>query len=170
MAFTTRRGRPRATVMHTDPGTPELRLKHALGLTAEPLDLCLSRELITADQHWCGLHLRWLYTLRYGAPTLTTRYTDRLDTTMSGAETAQWRAMREREYHEAVAVLQQQRRYEPVMRICVFNEQPSFLNPQLRERAWGDPALTHQLLRSHHKLAEGLNILTKLWRHPKSPR
>lgn len=39
MAFTTQRGRPRKPVLQHDLGTPELRLKNALGVTAEPIDL-----------------------------------------------------------------------------------------------------------------------------------
>ena len=133
MAFTTQRGRPRAInrVINTDSGTPELRMKHAMGATAEPIDLCLSRALITADQHWCSLHLRWLYTLRYGAPVITSRTMDRLDYQPSAEEAQEWREMREQEYHEAIATLKQQRRYEPVMRLSVFNELPSFLRAPL---------------------------------------
>ena len=164
MAFSTLRGRPRARVIDSDPGTPELRMKHAVGATAEPIDLCLTRALITPDQHWCGLHLRWLYTLRYGAPSLTTRYADRMEGAAPTEDADIWRALREREYHEAIIALTQQRRYEPVMRLCVYNELPAFLSPALQRRAWDDAKLTHQLLRSHHTLREGLDILTKQWR------
>ncbi len=172
MAFSTLRGRPRATtrVIDTDSGTPELRLKHAMGITAEPIDLCLSRGLITPDQHWCGLHLRWLYTLRYGAPVTTSRYMDRLDCQPAAEQDENWRQMREQEYHDSIALLKSQRRYEPVMRLCVFNELPAFLNHSLKERAWSDPALAHQLLRSHHSLREGLDILVKHWRRNKNAR
>ena len=78
MAFSTRRGRPpRPRLDDNDNGTPELQFKRALGVTREPIDLCLERNLITPDHHWCSLHLRWLYTLRYGAPAITTRYADK---------------------------------------------------------------------------------------------
>lgn len=164
MAFTTRRGRPRAPALLSDPGTPELRLKHALGLTAEPIDLCLSRGLVTNEQHWCALHLRWLYTLRYGAPSLTTRYTDHAGQNAGPEETLHWRAIREEEYHCAITLLKHKRRYEPVMRLCVFNELPSFLNHSLRERAASDTALADQLLRSHHSVIDGLDILVNHWR------
>ena len=108
MAFTTRRGRPaRAKADLRDTGTPELQFKRALGLTSEPIDQCLERGIITTDHHWCGLHLRWLYTLRYGAPVITTRYADSALMSVPSQETPEWRIEREREYQDAVRILQQ---------------------------------------------------------------
>jgi hypothetical protein len=167
MAFTTHRGRPRKEPVVTDFGTPELRLKHALRITAEPIDLYLEKDLITEKQHWCGLHLRWLYTLRYGAPSLTTRYDVQAPGTPA-AEDVAWRSMREREYHEAARLLKVERRYECVMRLCVFNEQPAFLNGRLRERAWAEASLATQLARIHGELREGLDLLVTHWK--KRPR
>ena len=66
--FPRRRGRPKSVHHGIDRGTPELAQKRLRGETTETLDLCLERGLITPQQHWCGIHLRWLYTLRYGAP------------------------------------------------------------------------------------------------------
>jgi phosphoenolpyruvate carboxykinase (ATP) len=48
MAFSSRRGRPRALSGVPDTGTPELRRKRDLGITAEPIDLCLTRGIIDA--------------------------------------------------------------------------------------------------------------------------
>lgn len=168
MAFSTLRGRPKARAPEHDPGTPELRLKHALGLTCEPIDLCLSKDLISKEQHWCALHLRWLYTVRYGAPVTTTRYGDR-ETAAPGAseDDPTWREMREREYHAAIAELQKFRRHEPVMRVAVFNELPAFLSRELQHRAFEDRVLAQELLHTHHKLSEGLEILAQHWRHAK---
>lgn len=165
MAFSTQRGRPKTRTDKTDFGTPELRLKHALGVTAEPIDLCLSRRHITNEQHWSGLHLRWLYTLRYGAPVLTTHYTDRLEGTSLEEERPEWRILREREYQSAIEALKHKRRYEPVMRLCVFNETPAFLNMTLQERAWDNEALANRLSHAHRMLSEGLDILVLQWRH-----
>lgn len=164
MAFSSLRGRPRKPVVAHDPGTPELRLKHALRLTAEPIDLCLEKGLISPEQHWCGLHLRWLYTLRYGAPSLTTRYTDRESPlTPATSDAAAWRAMREREYHDAIACLKPGRYYEPVMRLAVFNEAPTFLDPALCRRAVATPALAATISAQHHRLCEGLDLLRTHW-------
>ncbi len=168
MAFSTTRGRPRSYSAQTDAGTPELRLKHALGITAEPIDLCLTRGLINVDQHWCSLHLRWLYTLRYGAPTLTTRYSDSKEIKASADENLQWRELREQEYHESIALLKNQQRFEPVMRVCVFNELPAFLSPSLQHRARSENALARQLCIGQRILCEGLDILVNHWRR-KSP-
>ncbi len=165
MAFSTRRGRPRAqTTPANDPGTPELRMKHALGLTHEPIDLCLARGLVTPDQHWCGLHLRWLYTLRYGAPSLTTRYVDTPSAAAEAEDSAHWRALREQEYADAITQLKTSQRYECIMRLCVFNELPSFLNHRLRQQAWSNPALTQQLTQAEQRTREGLELLVTLWR------
>lgn len=165
MAFSTVRGRPRRSAPpDIDFGTPELRLKHALGATTEPIDLCLNRALITEEQHWSALHLRWLYTLRYGAPSLTTHYTDRILGIREAEDNPEWRELREREYHAAIAELHRHHRYEAVMRVAVFNELPVFLSSTLQQRAWQSPELGHQLLRAHHSLREGLEILSIHWR------
>ena len=165
MAFSTRRGRPpRARLDDTDSGTPELQFKRALGVTREPLDLCFDRKLISTDQHWCGLHLRWLYTLRYGAPVLTTRYADKDTQCRVDEDKAEWRALREKEYHSAVIELQRAGHYEPIMRLCVFNETPAFLSATLRNRAWAEPTLADALNRCHHTILQGLDILMAQWR------
>lgn len=163
MAFTTRRGRPPKPRDTRDLGTPELRFKHAHGLTCEPIDLCLERQLISEAQHRSGLHLRWLYTLRYGAPSLTTRYADR-DSRGGAQDDPQWRSLRELEYHEASRLLKAHQRYEPVMRLAIFNERPAFLSPQLRTQAWKVPALAERLHNEHCQLREGLELLVELWR------
>ena len=167
MAFTTLRGRPRKPVIAQDPGTPELRLKHALKITLEPIDLCLEKNLISHEQHWCGLHLRWLYTLRYGAPSLTTIYADR-DLAGSALKTddPEWRRLREQEYKEAIALLHQEQRYEPVMRLAVHNELPAFLNHSLRGRAIQHYTLACKLEQRYRELCEGLELLAKHWRKP----
>lgn len=165
MAFSTRRGRPRRIQQDTrDLGTAELRRNHALGTTTEPIDLCVQKKLITPAQHWCGLHLRWLYTIRYGAPSLTTHYI--LEATSSGPaqDCDAWRIQREQEYRQAVDLLHRYRRYEPVMRVSVYNELPAFLNPALMQRAWSQPALASRLHTVHTRLQEGLELLVGHWK------
>jgi hypothetical protein len=170
MAFSTLRGRPpRAKLDNNDHGTPELQFKRALGITAEPIDMCRERKLITSDQHWCSLHLRWLYTLRYGAPVITTRYADKDAQCGIQEDKNEWRSLREREYHRAIAELKRHARYEPVMRICVFNELPSFLHRPLIERGLRDPALGHELEKAHSRLTEGLDLLVNQWRPKATP-
>jgi hypothetical protein len=124
---------------------------------------------MTQSQHWCGLHLRWLYTLRYGAPVVTTRYADTMEQRGTADEDPLWRSMREREYIDAAHLLKSANRYEPVMRLCVFNELPAFLNERLRARAWSDSALAHQLSHHHTLLLEGLTVLESQWRRTSCP-
>jgi hypothetical protein len=167
MAFTTLRGRPRKPVHShdVDLGTPELRLKHALRFTTEPIDLCLEKRLISKDHHWCGLHLRWLYTLRYGAPNLTTYYGDRQSPASAPQnEDAAWRSMREKEYSDAITSLKSKQRYECVMRLTVYNERPSFLSSALCAQALQSRSLARELSHNHKQVCEGLEILTQLWR------
>lgn len=165
MAFSSRRGRPRKEPVVTDFGTPELRFKHAHGITAEPIDLCLQRELITDDQHWCSLHLRWLHTLRYGAPQLTTRYPQHAIVKSTQDDPA-WREMREQEYGEAVTMLRAYRCYQTVMHIAVQNHMPSFLVLSGRSEASLHADLIHRCTRELHTLQTGLAMLVDLWKKP----
>ena len=167
MAFTTRRGRPpRAAADAVDPGTPELRFKHAHGLTAEPIDLCFERGIITPAQHRGGMHLRWLYTIRYGAPSLTTHYEKRLDPTPRQPDDPGWRQQREAEYSAATALLRTGLHYEPVMRLCVHNELPRFMHPALRDRAWEDARIAARLGQTQQLLVDGLQLLAAHWKYP----
>lgn len=165
MAFSTRRGRPPKPAREThDFGTAELRLKHALGLTAEPIDRCLERQLITPKQHWCGLHLRWLYTLRYGAPVVTTQYTYDSPQPSFAEDDPIWRREREVEYREASHLLKGHGVYEPVMRLCVYNDLPIFLNESLQQRSFKQPALAESLAIHHRRLLTGLDLLITHWK------
>lgn len=165
MAFSTRRGRPRVNSGVPDTGTPELRQKRRHHLTAEPIDLCLEKGIIDDDQHRSGLHLRWLYTLRYGAPALTTRYFR--DDMGAGAQTCeQWRSAREQEYLLATRMLAARRLEQAVVRLAIYNELPAFLNPSLQQQAWLQPALAERLDDLRGQLSDGLFLLVKHWHKP----
>lgn len=162
MAFSSRRGRPRANSAAPDTGTPELIRKRALGITAEPIDLCLARGIIDADQHRSGLHLRWLYTLRYGAPSLTTRYF--LEDGAASTTTCElWRSAREEEYLLATRLLKSRQLEQAVLRLTIYNELPAFLNPRMQQQCWQQPALAERLDTLRQQLCEGLTLLTKHW-------
>src|SRR5271154_1852352 len=105
LTFPRRRGRPRSAQRGSDSGTPELVMKRLLGETAESLDLCLERGIITRQQHWCGIHLRWLYTLRYGAPGVRAVDPTHLGGTEISLDDPEWRSAREKEYHDAMKKL-----------------------------------------------------------------
>ena len=135
LSFPKRRGRPKSTRTTHDRGTPELLIKRQQGETLEALDLCLERRIINDRQHWCGIHLRWLYTLRYGAPGVRA-----IDTTHLGGfditvDDPLWRGAREKEYHEAIALLAQSGHALLVMNLCIYNERPLFFkNRKGRDR------------------------------------
>lgn len=165
MAFTTQRGRPRPALPPVDLGTPELRLKHSLRITVEPIDLCLEKELISQEQHWCGLHLRWLYTLRYGAPSLTTYYTDHeARSPIPQMDDPEWRSQRELEYHQAVRLLKEHKYYECIMRLTIFNERPAFLSHKLKIKSDKNHLLSSELERLTKNIRDGLDLLAQHWR------
>jgi hypothetical protein len=133
-------------------------MKKLLGETAETLDLLLERSIITPEQHWCGIHLRWLYTLRYGAPVIRT-----IDPTHIGGhdvkpEDPQWRAARELEYHEAVRNLTSGGYVALLLKLCVHNERPRFLNQTKLSKRYTNEAVDMIM-----ELRNGLDILAALW-------
>lgn len=140
------RGRPKLHRPHHDQGTPELQAKRRLALTAETVDQLLDHDIITQDQHWCAVHFRWLYTLRYGAP--TPYITALIEEARNVAEDdPEWRAAREAEYHEAATLLHRSRVLGEVMDILLYN-----------------PTVTlRQCVSIVPSLREGLDILCKLW-------
>jgi hypothetical protein len=159
--FPRRRGRPKATRMQNDTGTPELVMKRLMGETAEALDLCLECGIITREQHWCGIHLRWLYTLRYGAPGV--RAVDQ--TNPGGIEAPRpddpaWRAAREKEYHDAMMQLSRRGLAQAVTSLCIFNERPGFLSLHIPVTEKG----AKRIARYIQDLQAGLDLLISLWK------
>jgi len=153
-----RRGRPKSAHSGNDTGTPELILKRLLGQTAEALDLCLERGIITREQHWCGIHLRWLYTLRHGAPGVRTIDPTHLGGIELKTDDPDWRNEREREYHDAIRKLTPSGAAPQILGICIYNERPKFLNPGKKSYA------QQELLSiSITALRDGLDILVKHW-------
>lgn len=162
MGFSARRGRPKTGLPEKDFGTPELQKKRLLNATSEPIDLCLFHQIIDDKQHWCGMHLRWLYTIRYGAPSITSRYTT-TQWAPQYEDSSAWRTNREQEYHEAVHLLRKMRHYEPVMRLCVFNELPRFLGEKHQQAALNDQYRLNAHIIAREQLCEGLNLLVIHW-------
>lgn len=152
-----KRGRPKINKPMYDSGTAELILKRLSGETTEALDLCLNRELISKKQHWCGVHLRWLYTLRFGAPGVRAVDTAHLGGTELKLHDTAWVSAREEEYQTALAHLSRSGHTSLVMNICIFNERPIFLKKPASLLTSKSSAATLQRFR------EGLGILEKLW-------
>jgi hypothetical protein len=162
------RGRPRLAEARPrslpDCGTPELALKRSLGLTAEAVDLARERGLITPEQHWCALHLRWLYAVRYGVPGVTavdlTRGTGRA---CHAEEDAHWRLCRERDYHRAWQHLEREGAARVLIRFTVFNEMPLILQRAAVLRSAQEPAQARRMEEEFFRLRAGLDALCALW-------
>lgn len=163
LSFSNRRGRPKTNRPVVDTGTPETVMKRLLGVTTEALDLCLERGIITPEQHWCGIHLRWLYTLRHGVPDI--RATDLSN--IGGCEYKPieyddplWRAEREKEYNNAINLLAKTGHAILLINLCIYNERPKFLN-FLPDKLQKNTGITENIT----KISDGLAILAKLWKH-----
>ena len=170
--FSTRRGRPASARPTTDYGTPELIFKRAHAHTMEAIDLCRQRRIIDSDQHWCGLHLRWLYTIRYGAPNVSAVDLTRIDGyAMAASEDSPiWRQAREAEFAQAMALLRARHKQELVMQVCVFNERPHFLRLESLRAAYERPAIARQIERELTQFIAGLDELVRLWKMPRSEK
>ena len=134
-------------------------MKRLLQQTTEALDLYLERDLITPRQHWCGIHFRWLYTLRNGAPGIRA-----IDPTHIGGmeiklDDPAWREEREKEYLEAVKILYRHHCALLLINICIHNERPKFLS--LHQAVTEKAAV--QARRSIEGLCLGLDLLAKNW-------
>ena len=156
--FPKKRGRPKVDRPKIDTGTPELIMKRLMGDTAETLDLCLEHGLISAQQHWCGIHLRWLYTLRYGAPGIRALDPTHLGGMENKPDDSQWRKLREREYQEVLAKLHEGGSAMLLLNICVYNERPRFLNRPHPGR--GCPRNGQRIMEA---LKGGLDMLREHW-------
>lgn len=160
LQFPRKRGRPRTGRPKKDTGTPELIMKRLRQETAEALDLCLERGIITPEQHWCGIHLRWLYTLRYGAPGVRAVDPTHLGGMEIRPDDPEWRNAREKEYTEALQLLSQGGHVTLLMNLCVYNERPRFLSKPLSK----SDGYTKSTLRALEKTRAGLDVLVKYWR------
>ena len=159
LRFPRRRGRPKTGHPLNDSGTPELVMKRLLGETAEALDLCLERGIISRRQHWCGIHLRWLYTLRYGAPGIRAIDPAHLGGVETSVDDPEWRRAREKEYHDAMQKLNDSGYALLLTNICIHNERPKFLIPCQP----GLPIPHKMDLHAPDRLREGLDILASHW-------
>jgi hypothetical protein len=160
LTFSSKRGRPRSNRPQIDTGTPETVMKRLLGVTTEALDLCLQHGIITEKQHWCGIHLRWLYTLRHGIPSIRANdlsYIGGVGARSSEYDSPDWRAAREKEYSVAVNSLTQGGCAILIMNLCIYNELPKSFSFFGKNNA-KDSAETAISIR------KGLDILKTLWK------
>lgn len=164
--FPTGRGRPRTDRPRRDLGTPELIYKRAHNLTQEPLDACLERGFIDDNQHWSGIHFRWLYTLRYGTPDPTAIHLDQtFDHSQEKLDDPLWREAREAELNEAITCLEGHHLYPLIRALCVHHHRPSFLQfvQNIQDFSSQSARIAHQLERELCTIQEGLDILARHW-------
>jgi len=165
MGFKARRGRPSLNLPKKDLGTEELRKKKMAGITGESLDLCQEYNLISTDQHWAGIHFRWLYTVRFGA--FVIRRPELIEETGGGIVTREeeWREKREGEYKQAIDLLAKYKAKEVVMDICIFNKSPKFLNHyrQWRQTMENKTNIGNFYSEELSLFQDGLGELVSLW-------
>ncbi len=119
MAFSTTRGRPRNSVQGRDFGTDELRAKRQRQHTLEPLDRLLQQGRISEQQHWCGVHLRWLHAVLYGvAAPRQLVWLERAHTLRQDDE--EWLAARKEEYKVAQAAINRERVWQVTAQWCLY--------------------------------------------------
>jgi hypothetical protein len=135
MAFSARRGRPRKDISekNRDRGTPELQRKRALSHTSEAIDFLLQRGVISEQEHWCGLHYRWLYTLRYGAPSVQSLDPNHSKGFSHSPIRWDWQEAREAEWVEAQQKLQQWGSLRAVRDVTLYNHLAPSLMENLRQ-------------------------------------
>lgn len=144
MAFSHKRGRPKKEISKSerDKGTPELQQKRKMSLTTEAVDLLLQQGIITPNQHWCALHYRWLYTLRYGSPTLQSMDPAYVRGIQHKKEYEEWQQEREAEWQQAQEILLRQGSRRAITNVAIYN------------------MLLHA---DFTKIKEGLETLSGLW-------
>jgi len=148
MSFTAKRGRPKTKPIGriSDFGTEQLQAKRRQNITIEPFDLLKQKSLISDEQHWAGLHLRWLYTLKMGAPNISASNLDEFYGRELRAENDDWREQREAEYDFAITALQKSKALKTVTDIAIFGVIKL-------------PLCANDL----RNLREGLSLLCKIW-------
>jgi hypothetical protein len=150
-----KRGRPSSIDIKTDKGTRELQKKREQHMTVEPLDLCLKNRIITPLEHASGIKLRWIYTLRFGAPTVQSKSLQtNLHTNREYDE--EFLQNIQRKYRTIIETLKQARAHKVVMNICIFNESPQFLTLQ----KFDDP--------QKEKFVQGMELLSKEFNNSKA--
>ncbi len=154
-----------------DLGTPELALKRAHCLTEEAIDTCLRRGFINELQHRSALHLRWLHTIRYGAPGVTALDISRGEgRELHQNDDEQWRKQREEEYNTSINLLRHYHYERILLPIIIHNERPDFLKQP--SQTTNIPSASQALLKQSqiNQLREGLELLLQHWKKRKHHR
>ena len=142
-----KRGRPKNTDINIDKGTIELQRKRKDNLTIESLDLYLQKNIITPIEHMSGIKLRWIYTLRFGVPTIQSKLLQ-MKFYDSKSYDEKFLQNLQKKYADIIEILKKVHAHKIVMNVCIFNEFPNFLR-------WRKPS-NHQ----EEKFVQGI----KRWR------
>lgn len=148
-----KRGRPRKCNPEIDYGTPELQRKRALNATKEVIDIYLEKGIITADQHWCCVHFRWLHALRYGTGAISSSYSLNQYNTVIREDSPEWRQEREQEYLEALSHLERVKLHNVVLNFSVYNKIPNA--PLVIDK--------NTVILCDEDIHSGLSLLEALW-------
>jgi len=160
MGFSRKRGRPKIERAAKDRGTRELQQKRLMQTTQEALDLCLIQNLITDQQHSCGLRLRWLYTLQFGAPSIEAYVPESFGGGRHMEADEEWLELRKNEYYRALRQLEVVSTRKLVLNICVFNQRIGFLGARPQKVTFKEAAWRHHSLL---KFREGLRVLEEVF-------
>jgi hypothetical protein len=132
MRFSSKRGRPAISKPAKDLGTKELRQKKQLSLTKSPIDILLSKLIITQDQHDAALRFKWLYNLRFG--NLKLKAYDGFNLRGSSMDFDQeYLAKKSKIYLKIANYLNQNKILNIVSNIVIFDLFPVILLPKTRE-------------------------------------
>lgn len=121
----------------------------------------MERQLISAEQHWAAIHLRWLYTVRHGAPTLKAIDPSHIGGYELRANDPEWYEQREKEFNDAMAVLSPNGHARLLLDVCIYNERPVFLKSNSKVKSLHTAAASAFIT----CLREGLDLLSDHWQH-----
>src|SRR5690606_7255651 len=103
-------------------------------ITAEPVDFCLQRGILSDAQHKAGRRLAWLYRLLYGKPWVTAIAIDDSDFGKKPEDSEAWLTKRQQEWHAALHALTQHQLQHSVLDICVYQQMPNYFYGEIPTR------------------------------------
>jgi hypothetical protein len=120
-----KRGRPKTIFTDKDLGTPELQEKRKFNMTAEPMDLAFAKGLITEDEQRAGLKFRWLYTLIFGPPTISSYVPGMIKgREISKYQDEDWLSRQKSKFYLIIDVLKKEKLLSATMNFCIYHQAP----------------------------------------------
>ena len=106
------------------------------------------------------MHLRWLYTLKFGSPNIAAGDMEIFYGRELKLEDPIWQEHREREYKQAINSLREIKAHKLVMNIAIFNIYPKFLDGVISLKNNKRAVENHKEFKL---VINGLDIMCKLW-------